>query len=118
MADPAQLLSNSVVAVALRLLLGGYVIFMSRRFYADPVGYFRKSLRGFEEPPWLTPLVRGLALFCLWGGCFIVVTAVTVQVLGLHGDVIGLALMMLAAAAAWFLLPRTEATDTEGRSGI
>ena len=42
MADPTQFLSNPIVALSLRAVLGGYVIFMARRFYADPTGYFRE----------------------------------------------------------------------------
>jgi hypothetical protein len=106
MADPAQFLSNPVVAVSLRLVLGGYVIFMSRRFYSDPTGYFRKSLRGAVDLSFLAPLIRGLALFCLWGGCFIVATAVAVQILGLHGDLLAVLLITLSAVAAWLLLPK------------
>ena len=36
MVDPTQFLSNPAVALSLRVVLGGYVIFMARRFYADP----------------------------------------------------------------------------------
>jgi hypothetical protein len=118
MIDPAQVLSNPVMAVALRAALGSYVIYMARKFYADPTGYFRKSARSLADIPWLAPLVRGLACFCLWGGCFIVATAIAVQILGLHGDVLALALMTLAALAAWFLLPKQRALDTEGGSKI
>lgn len=106
MVDPAQVLSNPAVAVAIRTVLGGYVIFMSRRFYLDPTGYFRKSMRGLPETPWLAPVIRVLACFCLWGGCFIVATAVAVQIFGLHGDLLAVALITVAAVAAWFLLPK------------
>jgi hypothetical protein len=100
------MLSNPVVAVGLRAVLGSYVIYMSRKFYADPIGYFRKSARGMVDLRWLEPIIRGLACFCLWGGCFIVATAIAVQILGLHGDVLALALVTVAAVAAWLLLPR------------
>ena len=113
MVDPAQLLSNPVVGVSLRVALGGYVIFMARRFYADPTGYFRKSLRGLVDLSWLAPIIRGLALFCLWGGCFIVATAVAVQILGQHGEVLAVSLVMLSAVAAWLLLPKQVRTDAE-----
>ena len=106
MINPSQPLSNPVVAVALRTILGAYVIYMSRRFYADPTGYFRRAAAQIVDVPWLPGLIRALACFCLWGGCFIVATAFAVQVLGLHGDVLGLALIVIAAVATWFLLPK------------
>lgn len=101
-----QLLSNPVLGVVLRVVFGGYVICMARAFYADPTGYFRKSARRMLEYTWLTPVVRVAACFCLWGGCFIVATVVAVQILGLHGEVLAVALVVLAAIAAWLLLPR------------
>jgi hypothetical protein len=91
---------------------------MARRFYADPTGYFRKSARGMPDVPWLPPVIRGLALFCLWGGCFIIATAVAVQILGLHGELLAVALVMVAAAAAWFLLPKQPASDAENDPGV
>jgi len=118
MVEPAQILFNPVVAVALRTALGGYVIFMARKFYADPTGYFRKSARGLPDVPWLPPLIRAMALFCLWGGCFIIATAVAVQILGLHGDLLAVALVMVAAATAWLLLPKQLTADAEGNSGV
>jgi membrane protein implicated in regulation of membrane protease activity len=54
-----------------------------------------------------------LALFCLWGGCFIVATAVAVQILGQHGALLAVALVTLSAVAAWLLLPRQVRTDAE-----
>ena len=118
MIDPAQIFSNPVAAVALRVALGGYVVYMSRKFYADPMGYFRKSARGLPDLPWLPPIVRGLACFCLWGGCFIVATAVSVQVFDLHGDLLAVALIALAAVAAWFLLPKPRTADAEDNSSF
>ncbi len=118
MVDPAQLLANPVASVALRVALGGYVIYMARKFYADPTGYFRKTARNMVDLRRLEPIIRGLACFCLWGGCFIVATAIAVQILGLHGDLLALALVTLAAIAAWLLLPRQRAENAEGRSNI
>jgi hypothetical protein len=117
MVEPAQILFNPVVAVALRTAMGSYVIFMARRFYADPTGYFRKSARGLPDVPWLPPVIRGLALFCLWGGCFIIATAVAVQILGLHGELLAVALVTGSAAAAWLLLPK-QAAAAESDSGV
>jgi len=118
MTDPAQLMSNPVVAVTLRVALGTYVVWMARKFYADPTGYFRKSARNLVDLTWLEPIIRGLACFCLWGGCFIVATAIAVQILHLHGYFLALALVTVAAIATWFLLPRQRRADTEDRSRI
>ena len=118
MVDPARLLSNPVAAVALRVILGGYVIYMARKFYADPTGYFRKSARSLPDIPWLPRVVRGLAAFCLWGGCFIIATVIAVQVLGLHGDALALSLVTVAAVATWLLLPKQRAADLEGGSNV
>jgi hypothetical protein len=118
MVDPARLLSNPVAAVALRVILGGYVIYMARKFYADPTGYFRKSARNMVDLRMLEPIIRGLACFCLWGGCFIVATAIAVQVLGLHGDALALSLVTVAAVATWLLLPKQRAADLEGGSNV
>jgi len=118
MTDPAQILSNPVMTLALRAALGSYVIYMARKFYADPIGYFRKSTRTMVDLRWLEPVIRGLACFCLWGGCFIVATAIAVEILGLHGDVLALALIAVAAIAAWFLLPKQRVGGTDDRSEI
>jgi hypothetical protein len=113
-----QLLSHPIAAVGLRTVLGGYVIYMARKFYADPLGYFRKAARGMVELPWLGPVVRGLACFCLWGGCFIVATVVAVQIFGLHGEVLACALILFAAIATWFLLPEHAEKSAGDESGI
>ncbi len=118
MIDPAEILSNPVMGVALRATLGSYVIYMARRFYADPVGYFRKSARRIGDYPWLAPVVRGLACFCLWGGCFIVATVLAVQILGLHGIGLAFPLIVLAAIATWFLLPAHPAEGTADGSSM
>lgn len=104
--NASQALSNPVVSLVLRAVLGGYVIYMSRKFYADPTGYFRKSAKGMIDVPWLAPMIRSMACFCLWGGCFILATAFAVQVFGLHGDYLAVALVTIAAIAAWLLLPK------------
>jgi len=118
MIDPAQLLSNRLVAIGLRAVLGSYVIYMARKFYADPLGYFRKSARQIADVPWLEPMVRGLACFCLWGGCFIIATVVAVQIFGLHGMALLMPLILLAAIATWFLLPTDSLRSTADGSGI
>jgi hypothetical protein len=113
MIDPEPLLSNPVAAVGLRAVFGIYLIYMARRFYADPTGYFRKSARNLVDLPWLEPTIRALAAFCLWGGCFIVAAAVAVQILGLHGNTLAVVLVALAAVAAWILLPRPSGVESE-----
>jgi len=116
----SQALSDTIVAVALRVALGGYVIYMSRKFYADPTGYFQKSARKVLDYPWLKPIVRGLACFCLWGGCFIIATAVALEMLELHGDALAMAsaLVTVAAIAAWLLLPKQRDERAESKSSI
>jgi hypothetical protein len=111
MIDLSNPLSNPILFVAVRAVFGSYVIYMARRFYADPMGYFKKSARGMADYPWLEPVIRGLACFCLWGGCFIVATVVAVQIFGLHGDTLALALVMIAAIATWLLLPKHLSHD-------
>ncbi|MGD0522322.1 MAG: hypothetical protein ABSA48_13770 [Terracidiphilus sp.] len=118
MIDPVQLLSNPIAAVALRAALGSYVIYMARKFYADPLGYFRKPARVMMDDLLLGQIVRGLACFCLWGGCFIVATVVAVQIFGLHGDALACALIVIAAIATWFLLPEHPAPGHADESSI
>jgi hypothetical protein len=115
MADP-DVLSNPVVALALRLVLGGYVIFMARSFYADPFGYFRKWMPRITEDPLTRSVIRGLAAFCVWGGCFIAATAIATQIFGLHGLPLAYALVTLAAIATWFLLPKESALRPDDES--
>jgi hypothetical protein len=105
MLDPARVLSNPIAAVGLRAALGIYLIYMARKFYAAPTGSFRKSARNLVDLPWLESAIRALAVFCLWGGCFIVAAAVAVQIFGLHGDTLAVVLVALAAFASWLLLP-------------
>ena len=113
MTIPSLPLSNPLVGVALRGALGAYVIYMARKFYADPTGYFRKSLRAMPDVPWLGSLIRAMACFCLWGGCFIVATAIAVQIFWLHGELLAVALVIVAALATWLLLPRQSGFQTE-----
>ena len=102
----AQLLSHPIVFVAIRAVLGGCVILMARHFYANPADCFRNSARVMQEYPWAMQIVRSMACFCLWGGCFIVATVVAVQIFGLHGYALAVALVTLSAIGAWFLLPK------------
>jgi hypothetical protein len=118
MVDPLRFLSDRVVSVSLRVALGGYVIFMSRRFYADPTGYFRNLARQMVDFRWFEPTIRALACFCLWGGCFIISTAIAVQILDLHSDVLAPALVAVAAVATWLLLPKQRNAGAENKPGI
>jgi hypothetical protein len=63
-------------------------------------------------------MVRGMACFCLWGGCFIVATVIAVQIFGLHGERLAVALVALAAIATWLLLPSLSPRNTADGSGI
>ena len=106
-------LSNPIVAFALRAALGSYVVYMARGFYADPFAYFRRWMPSIRESTGARKLIRGLAGFCIWGGCFIVATAVATQIFGLHGIALAYALVTLAAIATWFLLPKNTAPLAE-----
>ena len=105
-AGAADVLSNPVVAFSLRAALGLYVIYMARGFYADPLSYFRKWMPRMPEYPWMRPAIRGAACFCVWGGCFILATAIATQIFGLYGLGAAFALIVLAAIATYFLLPK------------
>jgi hypothetical protein len=102
-------LSNPIVAFALRAALGSYIVYMARGFYADPFGYFRRWMPRMTESPSARKLIRGLAGFCIWGGCFIIATAIATQIFGLHGIALAYGLVTLAAIATWFLLPKMSA---------
>jgi hypothetical protein len=117
MAGVAEILSNPIVAFALRAALGAYVIYMARGFYADPFGYFRKWMPRMPEYEWMRRAIRGAACFCVWGGCFIVAAAVAAQILDLHGWALAFALVVLAAIATYFLLPRDTAPMVRNESG-
>jgi hypothetical protein len=106
MSDHLQAFSSPIVGAILRAAFGGYVIYMSRSFYACPMGWFRKSAPDLLNIPWLSRVVRGLACFCIWGGCFIVATAIAVQVLDIHSSDLASALVLVAAIATLFLLPK------------
>jgi len=114
LASVAEMLSNPIVAFALRAALGAYVIYMARGFYADPFGYFRKWMPRMPEYEWMRRAIRGAACFCVWGGCFIVAAAVAAQIFDLHGWTLAFALVALAAIATYFLLPE-DATPMAGQ---
>lgn len=118
MIDPARILANPVLAVVLRVALGSYVVYMSRRFYVDPQAYLRNAARWTPEFPRVLQVVRALAVFCLWGGCFIVGAAIAVQIFDLHGEVLALALIVAAAIATWFLIPDLPGSRVEGKSRV
>jgi hypothetical protein len=108
-------LANPILGVVLRVGLGAYIVYAARGFYADPLGYFRRSLRGFEAPAWLGPVVRGLAAFCMWGGCFILATEIAVQIFHLHGELTAVALVTIAVGMARLLLPKAREADGNRR---
>jgi hypothetical protein len=115
--DTTAVLSNPAVAFTLRAALGSYVLWMARGFYADPFGYFRKWMPRMPEYGWMRLAIRAGACFCIWGGCFIVATAIATQIFELHGMPLAIALILLAAIATWFLLPRPSGSLTEDESG-
>ena len=117
----ADLLANPIVDLALRAALGLYVVWMARSFYADPLSYFRRWMPLLHELPWMRPVVRGTAIFCLWGGCFIVLAAIATLLLNQHGIWVAVILVLLAAIAAYLLLPsppRTVSRDESRRDGM
>jgi hypothetical protein len=114
----AQFLSNRIVAVAARAALGGCVIYMARILYVDPMAFFRNPARAVPDTPWVRQLLRGMACFCLWGGCFIIITAIAVQILDLRGDGLAAGLAVIATLAAWLLLPRHRNARAEDDSDI
>jgi hypothetical protein len=107
MTDLAHILSHPFAALAIRAILGGSLIWIGRAFYADPLASFRGSARPLPYDPWVRQTLRAMAGFCLWGGCFIFATAVTVQIFGLHGRGLAVALLAIATVATWILLPRS-----------
>ncbi|HEY9125781.1 MAG TPA: hypothetical protein VIM62_01570 [Acidobacteriaceae bacterium] len=101
----AAMLANPIVAFTLRAALGLYVVWMARDFYADPLSYFRRWMPLLHELPWMKPVIRGMAAFCIWGGCFIVLAAIATMILNQHGVWVAVILVLLAAIAAYLLLP-------------
>lgn len=113
MMDSSEVLSNPIVAFSLRAALGAYIVYMARGFYADPFGYFRRWMPRMNESANARKVIRGLACFCVWGGCFIVATAIATQIFGLHGIALAYALVTFAAIATWFLLPKSSSPLAE-----
>jgi len=106
MVEPFEVLANPVVGFALRAALGAYVVYMARGFYADPGSYIQRWMPALPQRAWAKRMVRSGAAFCVWGGCFITVTAIATQLLGLHGIELLAALVGFAIIASWFLLPK------------
>lgn len=111
MVDLAHILSHPMVALALRATLGVCLIFMGRIYYADPLASFHGSARPLPFDPWVRKSLRAIAIFCLWGGCFILGAAIAVQIFNFHGVLLALALIALASLATWFLLPQAPTAD-------
>jgi hypothetical protein len=118
MVDFSHILSNRIVATALRVGLGGYLIYMGRDFYVDPMASFRRTARPVPLDPWVKRVIRGLACFCLWGGCFIIGAAIAVQIFDLHGYALAIELMVIATIAAWLLLPKAPDASAEDGTEI
>jgi hypothetical protein len=105
MTGSEQVLSDPRVTMALRVALGSYVIYMGRNLYKDPGSYFASSARWVLGYKWVRMLLRALACFCIWGGCFILATVIAVQIFNLHGGNLAVELPVYAVIAAWLLLP-------------
>ncbi len=110
------ILSHPILDLAVRVFLGGYLIYMGRVYYADPLASFRGSSRPLPFDPWVRQTLRALAGFCLWGGCFILAAAVAVRVFGMHGYLLALALIAVTSVATWLLLPKSPSAN--GRFNI
>ena len=112
-----QAFANPALGISLKIALAVYVVWVSRKFYADPLGYFRRLARnaGTELPelPQVGQLIRWLACFCIWGGCFIIASAIIAQILDIHGWGYAILLVLLAAIAAYFLLPPTGGMQSQ-----
>jgi hypothetical protein len=109
----SQALTNPALGIWLKIALAAYVVWVARKFYVDPMEYFRRLARNagtvLPELPQVGQLVRWLACFCIWGGCFIIASAVTAQIFNLHGWTYAIVLVILAAIATYLLLPPTGA---------
>ncbi len=115
MVNLARIFSNTTFALALRILLGSYLIYIGRVFYADPLASFRSSRRSLPFDPWVRRTLRAIAAFCLWGGCFIIAAAIAVRIFNFHGYLLAVALGAVATGATWLLLPNPAAADDHFR---
>jgi len=115
-----QAFSSVALGIWLKIALATYLVWVSRKFYVDPMGYFQRLARtaGTELPemPAVRELVRWLACFCIWGGCFIIASAVTAQIFDLHGWTYAIVLVVLAVIATYLLLPSPSSGEVRGRS--
>ena len=109
-------LFNPIVLFVLRAALGAYIVYAARSFYVDPLGYFRRWMPQLPELLWMKLLIRFIAAFCVWGGCFILATAIATQILDQHGLLWAVALVLLAIIATWFLLPNNSPISQDSES--
>ena len=114
-ADLGTLLANPFVALGLRVALGLYVIFMARGYYADPGGSIQKYIRWLPNSEWARQMLRGIACFCVWGGCFIIATALATQLADLHGPLLAVLLVLVATIATYLALPKSSEAGASRR---
>ncbi len=84
---------------------GAYVVILARKFYARPDEYIARWQRWLPQKPWSWGVVRGWALFCLWAGSLMIVTAATQLISVPHGVGPAFVASGIAVFCAYCLLP-------------
>jgi hypothetical protein len=58
------------------LLMGGYIVWYSRRMARDPMSYIARWQSWLPQKQWAYTSVRSLAMFFAWGGLLMIAEAV------------------------------------------